>query len=289
MTEVRMTPTAYEPVTSTTDHGTTRDGLIQMRRRWKPTGGARVAVLLLHGIAEHSGRYEHVGRRLADAGFDVVAYDHRGYGRSGGRRGHVDSWSEFSDDIEDQLAEVRALGLPTVVLAHSMGGLMATRYLVDERPEPDLLVLSGPAMGVDVPVHLRLAAPVLSRLLPTWEDKTPGDPSLLSKDDEVGEVFYADPHRVPFPTARLGSELMKAIDDSRDGIARVGVPTLVLHGGDDRLVPTASTEIFETLPNVERRVYGDLRHEIFNEAEGLEIVDEVIEWVDDQLLRLAAS
>ncbi len=105
----------------------------------------------------------------------------------------------------------------------------------------------------------------------------------------MGEVFYADPHRVPFPTARLGSELMKAIDDSRDGIARVGVPTLVLHGGDDRLVPTASTEIFETLPNVERRVYGDLRHEIFNEAEGLEIVDEVIEWIDDQLLRLAAS
>ncbi len=170
MTEVRMTPTAYEPVTSTTDHGTTRDGLIQMRRRWKPTGGARVAVLLLHGIAEHSGRYEHVGRRLADAGFDVVAYDHRGYGRSGGRRGHVDSWSEFSDDIEDQLAEVRALGLPTVVLAHSMGGLMATRYLVDERPEPDLLVLSGPAMGVDVPVHLRLAAPVVSRLLLGGQD-----------------------------------------------------------------------------------------------------------------------
>lgn len=278
-----MTTTAYEPVTSTFDYGTTRDGLVQLRRRWSPTGDPHAAVLLLHGIAEHSGRYEHVGRRLADHGFEVVAIDHRGYGRSGGRRGHVDRWSDFLDDVEDQLALVRQLGLPTALIGHSMGGLIASRYAIDGRPNPDVLVLSAPALGADIARHLRVAAPLMSRILPNFVIKDPGDPSLLSKDDQVGEVFYADPYRVPFPTARLGSELMIAIEETRERIPALDLPTLVMHGTDDRLVPTASSEIFESIPGVERRLYETLRHEVFNEAEGLDIVDDVASWVSANL------
>jgi acylglycerol lipase len=277
------TPTAYEPVTSTADFGTTRDGLVQLRRRWKPTGEAHAVVLLLHGIAEHSGRYEHVGRRLADNGFDVIAIDQRGFGQSGGRRGHVDDWSQFGDDVEDQMNELKAMGLPIVLLGHSMGGLIATRYVVDERVQPDLLVLSGPALGAEIPRRFRIAAPLLGRIAPTLVIKEDGDPSLLSKDDAVGEAFYADPLRVPYPTTALGWGLMKAIGEAREGIDRVTMPTLVMHGGDDRLVPTNASEIFETLSNAERIVYDDLRHEIFNEAEGLEIVDEMITWINNQL------
>jgi len=278
------TPTAYEPVSSLTDHGTTRDGLVQMRRRWQPAGDARAAVLLLHGIAEHGGRYEHVGRRLADAGFDVVAVDHRGCGRSGGRRGHVDRWSQFTDDVEDQLAQIRELGLPTVLLGHSMGGLMATRYCVDtDRPQPDLLVLSAPALEAEIATHLRLAAPVLSRIAPTLVVREDGDPSFLSRDPKVGEVFYADPYRVPYPTARLGHELVTAMQEARAGVASITLPLLVVHGTDDRLVPASASDIFETLPNAERILYEGLRHEVFNEAEGLEIVDAVIDWINPRL------
>ncbi|MDW3219897.1 MAG: alpha/beta hydrolase [Acidimicrobiales bacterium] len=279
------TPTAYEPVTSTVDHGTTRDGLVQLRRRWQPSGEAKAAVLLLHGIAEHSGRYEHVGRRMADAGYDVVAIDHRGYGRSGGRRGHCDRWSQFTDDVEDHMTELSALGIPTVLLGHSMGGLMATRYVVDQRTQPDLLVLSGPALGAEIPTHLRVAAPLIGRIMPTIEIKEPGDPALLSTDETVGEVFYADPYRVPFPTARLGWELMKAIQEAREGIANVTMPTLVQHGADDRLVPVEASEIFETLDNVTRIVYPGLRHEIYNEPSRMTIIDEMITWVDTHLPR----
>ena len=268
---------------STIDHGTTRDGLIQMRRRWQPVGPARAAVLLLHGIAEHSGRYGHVGDRFAAAGFDTVAIDHRGYGRSGGYRGHCDSWSQFSDDVQDQLFEVRKLGLPTVLMGHSLGGLMATRYVVDEHPPPDLLVLSGPALGAEIPSHLRLAAPILGRLMPLLEIKGEGDPSLLSSDPRVGETFYADPLRVANPTARMGLEILRAISAARANIERVTMPTLVVHGGDDRLVPTEVSEIFETLPNVTRIVYPELRHEVFNEPSGPEVIDEVIAWIDSYL------
>lgn len=275
-----------EPVTAIIDHGTTRDGLIQLRRRWQPSGEPRAAVLLLHGIAEHSGRYEAVGGQLADAGFDVVAIDHRGYGRTGGRRGHVDQWPQFLDDVEDQLTEIGLLGLPTVMIGHSMGGLIAASYCVDDRPLPDLLVLSGPALGAEISRSIRFAAPILARLFPYMEIKEDGDPSLLSTDPRVGEEFYADPLRVPYPTASLGRALLEAIDSTRRRIDRLSTPTLVMHGGDDRLVPTEASEIFEGLPEVKRIVYPGLRHEIFNEPTGRAVVADAIAWIDDRLSQL---
>ena len=185
--------------------------------------------------------------------------------------------------MQDQLFEVRKLGLPTVLMGHSLGGLMATRYVVDEHPPPDLLVLSGPALGAEIPSHLRLAAPILGRLMPLLEIKGEGDPSLLSSDPRVGETFYADPLRVANPTARMGLEILRAISAARANIERVTMPTLVVHGGDDRLVPTEVSEIFETLPNVTRIVYPELRHEVFNEPSGPEVIDEVIAWIDSYL------
>ena len=268
------------------DHGTTRDGLVQLRRRWQPAGPARAAVLLLHGIAEHSGRYEHVGAALADAGFDFIAIDLRGFGESGGRRGHVDDFSQYLDDVEDQLAEVRRLDLPTVLLAHSMGGLIATAYCVDGRPLPDYLVLSGPALGFELSTRQRILialVPVLRRVAPTAEIKEPGDPSLLSTDPVVGEVFYADPLRVPYPTISLGAELTAAMTETIDRLDRLSIPTLCYHGGDDRLVPTESSAVLDGLPGVERHVLNGLRHEIFNEPSGSEVVARVADWIDAQL------
>ncbi|MFQ5558412.1 MAG: alpha/beta fold hydrolase [Acidimicrobiales bacterium] len=266
---------------STIDHGTTRDGLIQLRRRWRAPGAARAAVLLLHGIAEHSGRYEHVGDQMAAAGFEVVAIDHRGYGRSGGRRGHVERWSDFLDDVEDQLEQVRSLGLPVVVLGPSMGGLVATTSGVD-----DLLVLSGPALGAQLSPRQRLMAgiaPLLRRVAPTAEIKEDGDPSLLATDPRVGAIFYEDPLRVPYPTLSLGAELMAAIERTRARVMRLSVPTYCLHGADDGLVPVEASEVLEGLPGVERRVLEGLRHEVFNEPGGPELVADVITWIDRHL------
>ena len=104
---------------------------------------------------------------------------------------------------------------------------------------------------------------------------------------ELGSCFYADPLRVSNPTARMGLEIMRAISDARSNIERVTMPTLVVHGGDDRLVPTEASEIFETLPNVKRIVYPELRHEVFNEPSGPEIIDEVIAWINIRTSRSA--
>ena len=278
--------TAYHEVTSEVDYGTTRDGLVQLRRKWSPVGDPSTVVYLLHGIAEHSGRYEHVGGALSGAGFHVVATDHRGYGASGGRRAYVDSWSQYLDDVEDQIAHLRGLGLPVVLLGHSMGGLIATSYCIDDRPLPDYLVVSGPALGYEMSARERFLialAPVLSRLVPRMEVKEDSDPSMLSTDPLVAEKFYADPLRQGDATINLGIEMFRAMRHTHDNVDQLSIPTLCLHGGDDRLVPTESSEVMAGVEGVERRIYEGLRHEIFNEPSGLEIVDDVIAWINDQL------
>jgi alpha-beta hydrolase superfamily lysophospholipase len=126
---------------SSTEFSTTSDGLRQLRRRWKPTNEARAAMLLVHGIGEHSGRYEHVGQAFAEAGIDVLAFDQRGFGETGGRRAYIASFSHFLDDIKVLLDERRSLDVPVVLMGHSLGGLIATDYLVSDRMQPDLAIL----------------------------------------------------------------------------------------------------------------------------------------------------
>lgn len=268
--------------TSQTEHATDRAGQPQLRRRW-PATAPRAALLLVHGMAEHSERYEHVGAALSERGIDVLAFDLRGHGRSGGRRGHVDSFDHFLDDVEDLLAERRALGVPVVLLGHSMGGLIAAAYAVSGRPEPDLLVLSAPALAADVPGWQRSLAPLLSRFLPTLAMPNDFDGALLSRDTEVGDAYRDDPLRVRKATTRLGSEIFSAMERTTAELGSVGVPTYVLHGSDDRLVPERASAPLGELGNVTRVVHEGLRHECLNEPEKDEVIADLAAWLDDRL------
>ncbi len=266
---------------SSTDFGLTRDGVVQLRRRWTAES-PWAAVLLLHGIAEHSGRYEHVGDHLAAAGIEVIAIDHRGFGMSGGRRSHVESFDEFLDDVEDQLAEVRSLGLPTAMLGHSMGGLIALSYLLDGRPAPDALALSGPALGATVPAVLRALVPLLVRAAPRLRVPTPIDGSQLATDPRVGEAYFADPLVVRTSTPALGHAMLTRIDWVNEHLAGLGsrpLPILVQHGADDPLVPAASTVTLGRMAGVQRVEYPGLRHEIFNEPSGPAVLDDLVAWL----------
>lgn len=270
------------PATSIVDHGRTRDGIEQVRRQW-PADDPRAAVLLVHGIGEHCGRYEHVARQLSDAGLYTVGFDQRGFGASGGRRAFVESFTQYHDDVEDLLSEVRELELPTVLLGHSMGGLVAISYVLRDRPPPDLMVLSAPALGAEAPEWMRKATGPMSRLAPRLRMQTPFDTSVLSRDPRVGQDYEADPLVERSTTARLGAEILENIDWCRERIHEIDVPTLLLHGDEDLLVPAWSTEITDTVASVERRVIEGARHEIFNEPDGPAAVADVIAWLDVRL------
>jgi len=266
------------------DFGLTRDGLVQLRRHW-PAANPRAAVLLIHGISEHSGRYEHVGQFLADRGFDVVAIDLRGFGQSGGRRAYVASFDDYLDDVEDQMAEVRALGVPVVLLGHSMGGLIALSYALSARPGPDLLALSAPALGASIPAPLRLLTPVLARLAPRLRVPSPIRGETLATDPAVVEAYFADPLVVRTVTPSLGHALLRQVQWANENLARLAIPTLVMHGADDQLVPARFTRPLADLALVTRRTYPALRHEIFNEPARFAILQELTDWL---LARLAA-
>jgi alpha-beta hydrolase superfamily lysophospholipase len=255
------------------------DGTPLHGRHWTPKGEPWARVLIVHGIGEHSGRYERTGRLMAEAGLDVQAFDLRGHGLSGGRRVYVGRWDDFLDDVEVRLTALREPGRPLVLFGHSMGALIALTYACSDRPAPDLLVLSAPPLRANVPGWQRVLAPLLSRVAPTMVIANPISGDQLARDPAVGVAYFADPLVQPRSTARLGAELFAAMKRARSGLDRLHVPTLVIHGGADTLVPTAGSDPLGELTGVERRVLPGLRHETLNEPEGPDVVAGIVEWL----------
>jgi acylglycerol lipase len=268
----------------------TRDGLDLRTLRWPAAGTTRAHLLLVHGIAEHAGRHAHVASRFALAGIETHAYDLRGFGASAGRRAYVERWSQYHDDLEDQLAAVRAGagGLPVLLYGHSMGGLIALGYVLADppRPGPDLLVLSAPAIAAVVPRWKRTLADVLGRALPRFEVANDLPAGGLSRDPQIEVAYRSDPLNVHRTTARLGQELFREQARVQARLAQIPalpVPTYVLHGTDDPIVPVSSSASLEGRVNVTRRVYPGLRHEMHNEPEAAAVIGDTIAWIEESL------
>jgi alpha-beta hydrolase superfamily lysophospholipase len=263
-----------------------RDGVELRTYQWPAVGAPRAHLLLVHGIAEHAGRYGHVGTQLANAGIATHAYDQRGFGRSGGHRAYVDRWSQFHDDVEDRLAEVRSAagGLPVILYGHSMGGLIALGYALADppRPLPDLLVLSAPAIDAVVPTWKRRLADILGGTMPRFAVANTFPKGGLSSDPAIETAYLADPLAVHRTTTRLGVSLFREQDRVKEVLARGGalpITTYVLHGADDPIVPEWASRSLEGRENVTRRVYEGLHHETHNEPNGASVIDDTIAWI----------
>jgi alpha-beta hydrolase superfamily lysophospholipase len=270
------------------EFASTPDGLTQLRRRWA-VPQARAAVLLVHGIGEHTGRYGHVGSWLAAAGLDVLAADNRGFGQSGGRRAYVRHFDEFLDDLVPLLEDRRSLGVPVVLIGHSLGGLIVSAYLVSGRPRPDLAILSAPALAAIVPTWQRLLAPAMAQLLPKVFVRSTIDATLLSRDPAVQAAYLADPLVVAGATGGLAQAVFETMRSTNATLDRITLPTYVVHGSDDGLVPPSASEPLERLPSVERRLWAGLRHECFNEPEKVDVLAEMLGWIDHQLVGVSRA
>ena len=273
------------------DQASARDGTSLLVRHWPiPTGEAWASMVLVHGLAEHSGRYEHVGVQLAAAGIDTFAYDQRGFGGSAGPRASVERWSQLHDDLEERLVAVRSVapGRPLVLYGHSMGGLIALGYVLDGRARPDLLVLSAPAIQANLPLLPRLVVSALRRFAPGTMLKNPFDAEVLSRDPAVGAKYVADPLNQHRTSARFAHAAFAEQRRVWAALNRLSIQTLVVHGGLDRLVPTASSAVFEGMSGVTRKVYPDLRHEVHNEPEGATVVKDIVAWVRERVSRMHA-
>jgi acylglycerol lipase len=271
------------------DHVGARDGTALLLRHWPVRSGEPwAAMLIVHGLAEHCGRYEHVGLQLAGAGIDTHAFDLRGFGASGGPRASVDRWSQLHDDLEERVVGVRSIApdRPLVLFGHSLGGLISLGYVLDGRARPDLLILSAPAIGARIPLWQRVLVSTLRRVRPGMLLSNRLDVHTLSSDEAVCAAYLADPlnqHKstVRFAHAAFGEQRRVAA-----ALDRLAMPTLVVHGGGDDLVPTATSEALEGRPGVTRRVYPDVRHELHNEPVGRRVVADEISWIRDQVSQM---
>jgi len=264
------------------------DGGAQLVREWEPESQVIGDVVLVHGIGEHSGRYAHVGSWLAEAGYRVRAFDLLGFGASSGPRGDIARWSLYLDQVEGHLRAIRTEGRPHVLLGHSMGGLIAAEYAVSERPQPNLLVLSSPGLMGGAPWQ-RAIAPFFGRAFPTLSLPTAVKGSHLSRDPAVGEAYMADPLNLFKATTRLGANVFASQDRVTPLLSRISIPTFVIHGGDDTIVPPEASQLLLGLPGVERRLYPNLRHECLNEPEGREVMADILSWLDEHTQQKPAS
>lgn len=245
-------------------------------RRWAVSDPTYV-VALAHGLGEHTGRYDHVAAHLLTDGAEVEGPDHWAHGRSDGEMGLVDDLESIVTDfatVVDGLRE-RHPGVPVVVVGHSMGGLIATRYAQRYPDVPDALVLSGPVIGGNDDLLGLLDLPEIPDV--------PIDPDVLSRDPAVGAAYAADPLIYHGPIQRATLETLKrAAADVADGGNLGALPTLWIHGGADALVPLPeTTRAFNIIGGsaLEKIVYPGARHEIFNETNRDEVLSDLTQFL----------
>ena len=270
---------------------TTADGLKLRLREW-PCEQARGTVLIVHGLGEHSGRYEHVAAQLLRSGRSVVGYDQRGHGASEGARGALNQPDDLLADLARIIDAVRLQHPgPLTLLGHSMGGLVAARFVaggLEGAPPPawfrpvDALVLSSPALDPGLSAAQKIALAVAGRLAPNLAVGNGLKPEWISRDPAVVKAYLADPRVHDRITPKLARFIAESGAFVRAHAARWRVPTLLLYAGADRCVaPAGSAAFAAAAPSgvVTARAFGPLFHEIFNEPEQAEVLDTLASWL----------
>jgi acylglycerol lipase len=246
-------------------------------------------ILVVHGVAEHAGRYHHVAELLVGLGLRVVIPDHRGHGRSGGKRLLARDLSEFTTDLETLRTLELVDGRPTYLLGHSMGGEIALDYALDHQDDLAALVLSAPAVlpGDDISPFLMRVAKVMGRIVPGLPGQKLGSASI-SRDPAVVKAYDEDP--LVFRgalSAGIGGAMLRTMETFPSRLPSLRLPLLVLSGSDDKIVKPEGAELVVRLagsPDKTLKMYPGLYHEVFNEPEKELVLGELRDWLKAHLV-----
>ncbi|MEO1593073.1 MAG: lysophospholipase [Cyanobacteria bacterium J06632_22] len=257
---------------------------------WHPTIAARANVVLVHGLGEHIGRYDHVAAAFTQAGYAFWAFDNLGHGRSDGQRGHIERWSDYTENIQRFVALVREQSpeTPLFIYGHSLGALMVLTYML-QRPEAICgLVISAPPIqpvGVEKP-WLATLAKTFSQVLPRLSLNLGLGGEALSRDSKVVRRALADPLMHSVATLRWGTETMTAIAAARRGAGQLNCPILILHGAADEISDAkGSHELFEALTLTDKTllVYPGNYHEVHNDLDHEQVFRDILTWLNAHL------
>lgn len=279
------------------DRVVSKDGTRLYCQSWTPAEDPRAALLIVHGLFEHSGRYGHVARWATDRGFACYALDYRAHGKSPGLRVHVDRFEEFVEDVEAMRARVAEAhpSLPRFILGHSQGGLITILSILAEPEGLAGAVLSSPFLGVHPesrpPAPVVALAPLMSRIVPRLRVDGGAKPDYLCHDREVVDAYKADPLVSSKISTRFGTEVMAAQERALAEAGRLALPTLLMFAGDDHVVDPAATRRWaQAAPSSQLEVveWERLWHELLNEPEKGEVLDRIGRFLDARLAAVAA-
>ncbi|MCR4401970.1 MAG: lysophospholipase [Firmicutes bacterium] len=259
---------------------------------WLPDGAVpKAAIVITHGGAEHSGRYQSVVEHLLPRGFAIWGLDNRGHGRSEGRRGHVDRYDQLVDDLASFCEFVRERTPATArlfLLGHSIGGLTALSYAVKHGTQDSCpvegLIVSGPclALSMKVPWLKETLGRAVERVFPTVTVDAGIPAQAISRDPEVVAAYVGDPLRNPRITLRFYIELTRQMTKIMAAAPFVQLPCLILQGGRDGIVsPYAARRFYSAMTCRDReiRVYPESFHEVLNDVNKAEVLADVTDWL----------
>jgi len=269
-----------------------RRGLTLYYQCWLPETEAKSILLVVHGWAEHSGRYANLVDYFLPEGYAIYAHDHRGHGMSEGRRGYVERFSDYLDDLETFIRIVKNEYADTKIflVGHSMGATVATAYTATGTHQQDLagLILSG--VGVKPGQSLSSALIPLARLMSILTPKVGVmvlDASAICRDQDVVDAYVNDPlvYRGKI-TCRFGAEMLNTLQELPSEMSQINIPILIMHGTADRLCdPDGSQLLYERVSSVDKtlKFYDGYYHEIFNEPGHQQVLVDVETWLADRI------
>ena len=253
---------------------------------WQPEESACATLIIVHGLGEHGGRYMNVVNHLVPKGFAIYAHDHRGFGRSAGKKGFINDWSEFREDVNTFVDLVREKEgeRPLFILGHSMGGCITCDYVLHYPDGLTGVILSAPAVGtLDIPKAQAVLSSIFSSLIPSVAVPTNLDETAVSRDPAVIEAYKNDPYVHDKGTPRFGVEFPKTAVYCMDHAAEFQPPLLMIHGNADRLVNVEQTKIFfdkVTQPDKKLIIYEGGYHESHNDIHYEEVVVDMENWLE---------
>ena len=253
---------------------------------WLPEKTPKAVLLVVHGLAEHGGRYKNLVNYFVPKGYAVYALDHRGHGKSDGVRCYVDRFSDYLADLKTFFNMVRKenKGAKIFLVGHSMGGTIAVPYAIEHQQELAGVITSAPSLVASSTVSpaLLAIASVISALLPKM-GVTVLDASTISRDKAVVDAYVNDPlvFRGKIP-ARTGAELANMWKTLPEKMPEIKLPILIMQGTDDRLAnPASSKLLYERVGSKDKtlKLYDGFYHEIFNEPEHKRVMADVEAWL----------
>lgn len=269
---------------------TSKDNVKIFGQEWKPEKKQKAAIALIHGLGEHSGRYEHVAEVFTAAGYSLTAFDLRGHGKTEGIRGHAPSIDAVMADITHNIELTREHfpGMPVFLYGHSLGGNLGLYYCLTQKPQLKGAIITSPGLGLasPIPPAKLFMAKALYALVPTLLMDNGLDRTGLSRDPEVEKKYSADPLVHGKASTRFALDVLNCGAYNLEHAGEFPLPLLLMQGTADRIVSPQLTKAFANAAPISKITYKEWEgfyHELHNEPEKAKVFEAMLDWIEQEL------